>query len=196
MPLSVRVGLTIVLVALAVAVSVTVRRGARGGLRRQGLVGVRTPSAMVDDAAFDRANRAAAPLLQLVAALALLVAVAVAVGGGRSVGGPGGVIVGGVLLGGLVLAAGLRGERAARRDLDPVGQAVPSVSTSHPGDGGGGRDDRRDSQDRSAGTPREGRLPPAGRTADPSDGRRGAPGRPTRARSVSGRGGGRRPPSR
>lgn len=117
MPLSVRIGLTAVLLLIAAGLTVTARRGSTGRLSRQGLAGVRTPSAMVDDAAFERANVTAAPFLYAAAGFAVLLCLFVDIVGGRTLAGPAEVIVGGVVLGGTVLAGGLRGDRAARRGL-------------------------------------------------------------------------------
>lgn len=127
MPMSVRIGLTIVLLLIAAGLTVTARRGSTGRLRRQGLAGVRTPAAMVDDAAFQRANVSAAPFLYAAAAFAVLLCVFVDVLGGRTLAGPAEVIVGGVVLGGTVLAGGLRGDRAARLGVE-ASAVRPSVA--------------------------------------------------------------------
>ena len=118
MPLSVRIGLLIILVALAGALLLTARRARLGTLRRNGLVGVRTPTAVVDNRRFAVANRAAVPFLYVGAALAGVLGLLVALTALRWAGGSLGVVIGGILIGGTLLLGGLRGERAARRDLD------------------------------------------------------------------------------
>jgi hypothetical protein len=132
MPLSVRIGVTVILLALAVALIVTVLRARAGRLHRNGLSGLRTPSALVDDAAFDRANRAAMPFLLVAAVWAVVVAVAVALTGLDAIGGSGILIVAGVLLGALLLLGGLRGERAARRGLTTPAGTPGARSRSEP----------------------------------------------------------------
>lgn len=125
MPLSVRIGVTVILLALAVALAVTVVRSRAGRLRRNGLSGVRTPSALVDDRAFARANRAALPFLTADAVLATILAVLTAATGLRSIGGSATLLIGGVLLGALLVLGGLRGERAARNGLTPGAPTPP-----------------------------------------------------------------------
>lgn len=217
MPLSVRVGLSVVLFVVAVAVSLTAWRGQAGRLRREGLAGVRTPSAVVDDAAFDRANRAAAPVLYTAASVAAVLGIFVAVLGSRFLGGPAAVIVGGIAVGGLILLAGIRGERAARDGLAPgTGPDALSAgrSTRRPTRGTAGRTaTSAGSRATSAGGDPAGTSTttgpaggggadvarPPGATAPSSVGSRprgGAGARTGRSRRVSGRGGGPRPPSR
>lgn len=128
MPLSVRIGVTVVLLALAVALASTVVRTRAGRLRRNGLSGVRTPSALVDDRAFDRANRAALPFLTVDAVLAAVLAALTAATGLKSIGGSATLLIGGVLLGALLVLGGLRGERAARNGLTPGAAPVPPPS--------------------------------------------------------------------
>lgn len=223
MPLSVRVGLSVVLFAVAIAVSLTAWRAQAGRLRRQGLAGVRTPSAMVDDAAFDRANRAAAPVLYAGASVAAVLGILVATLGGRFLGGPAAVIVGGIAVGGLILLAGIRGERAARDGLTPgTGPGSPPAGATTPEPARGtatrttastGGSPAGSSSSSSAGSSTTGGPaaadgtdavhPPAGAVAGagapPTAGSRphgGATSRTGRSRRVSGRDGGQRPPSR
>lgn len=139
MPLSVRIGVTVILLALAVALAVTVARSRAGRLRRSGLSGVRTPSALVDDRAFERANRAALPFLTADAILAAVLAVLTAATGLRSIGGSATLLVGGVLLGALLVLGGLRGERAARNGLTPGAAPPPRSGQRAPRSGQRGR---------------------------------------------------------
>ncbi len=223
MPLSVRVGLSVVLFAVAIAVCLTAWRGQAGRLRRQGLAGVRTPSAMVDDAAFDRANRAAAPVLYAGASVAAVLGILVATLGSRFLGGPAAVIVGGIAVGGLILLAGVRGERAARHGLAPgTGPGSPPVgpptrkqgritaartATSTDSGPAGGSTSRSTTGSITSGpAPTDGTdaaRPAAGAVAGagapPTAGSRprgAATSRTGRSRRVSGRDGGPRPPSR
>lgn len=164
MPLSVRIGLLIILLALGGALALTARRAQLGSLRRNGLVGVRTPTAVLDNRRFEVANLAAIPYLFVAAGLALALGLLVAFTAMRWAGGSLGVVVGGILIGGTVLLGGIRGEAAAKRDL----AAHPSVS---------GSSDRRSGR---PGSPRATRRSGSSGSGRQVNGRGGGPRRPSR----------------
>lgn len=113
-PLLLTVPLTVVLVGLGLLCAVTARAGWIGTLRREGRLGVHTPAALASEAAFETANRVAAPVVAGAAAISLLLGVVIGVLQPPTVTTLVMALLGLVGTFALLVAGGTLGEKAAR----------------------------------------------------------------------------------
>lgn len=113
-PLWLTIPLTVVLVGLGLLCAVTARAGWIGTLRREGRLGVHTPAALASEAAFETANRVAAPVVAGAAAVSLLLGLVIGILQPPTVTTLVMAVIG--LIGAFVLlvAGGTLGEKAAR----------------------------------------------------------------------------------